>query len=387
MRILVIGDLRINFTYEYITQVLYRFSDAEVDVLNFDSSNSLSTERAKEIIKNGGTVFFQPGYDFLKKHRILWPFIRIREAYRYRIVKKYDVVHIHYIGTDSWVIPHYLKDSQRLVVSIYGSDLLKAKKKKDYIFHKLFNRANTITVATGFVETVLSNRFSQKYDNKVICARYGAIASEYVGKYIHRYSSEECRDAYKIPKDKKTILCGYNASPAQRHTEIISLLSRLPQSTKEQIYLLFHCSYGGSPDYITKISESLDKSGICGKIVVDFLQGEQLAMFRKTADIFLNLQPTDVLSASMIEELEAGAIVVKGDWLSYPDLENRKIWMYSIPKMDNLTGKIENIIQNFESVKKKTSANKGITELLSWSDSFPYWREAVFGDRIEEKEK
>lgn len=379
MKVLIIGDLRIIFTYEYITQILYKMPHVEVDVLNFNCPSPLSLERANEIIKHGGKVYFQPQYRFSRSFRLFWPMIRIREAFRYRIVKKYDLIHIHYIGSDSWIVPRYLNSSQRLVISIYGSDLLKAGKKMNSVFRSLFQRANVITVATETVENKLSDRFFGKYDRKVIRARYGSLSAEQIGKCIRSYSRDECKQVFGIPKNKKAVLCGYNASPGQRHQEILSVLSKMHQTVKKDLYLVLQCSYGGSAEYVEKIHSMLVESGIDGKIVVDYLQGEQLAMFRKSIDIFLNLQPTDVLSASMIEELEAGAVVIKGDWLSYPDLDKKGVWLYSIPEMNSLADQICSVLNDFEAACNKASQNTGVTELLSWEKEFPNWSMAVFG--------
>ncbi len=82
-------------------------------------------------------------------------------------------------------------------------------------------------------------------------------------------------------------------------------------------------------------------------------------MFRKSIDIFLNLQYTDVLSASMLEELEAGAIVIKGDWLNYPDLEKRNVWLCSIKDMNALTDEITAVVENYDGLSKKTACNSG----------------------------
>jgi hypothetical protein len=79
----------------------------------------------------------------------------------------------------------------------------------------------------------------------------------------------------------------------------------------------------------------------------------------------------------MLEELEAGAIVIKGNWLSYPDLEQIGICFCSIPEIKFLTDKICYIINNFDSVCFKASQNKGVTELLNWEKTFPFWYNVV----------
>lgn len=137
------------------------------------------------------------------------------------------------------------------------------------------------------------------------------------------------------------------------------------------------CSYGLDKDYYNELSDALKTSQLEGVIVTDFMQGETLAKFRNSIDIFLNLQPTDVLSATMIEELEANAIVVKGDWLCYPDLERRNIYMRSISDMENLSQELVYIVEHFDSEQEKTRANKGVWEILSWESQYETWKQII----------
>ena len=140
---------------------------------------------------------------------------------------------------------------------------------------------------------------------------------------------------------------------------------------------MLQCSYGFDEAYGKELAEALAESKLDGEIVTEFMKGETLAKFRKSMDVFLNLQPTDVLSATMIEELESGTVVVKGDWLSYPDLEERNVYMRSIPDMKDLSSEMEIILENYSEEQQKAQVNRGIGEILSWEKQYDKWKKII----------
>ena len=379
MKLLVVGDIGIVFTYEYILHVASKLPDVHVDVLNFSPRTPKHVEREKELSRIGCAIFYQPKYARLRSHKFLHPLMRLGEAIRYRICKSYDVVHLHYLGVDSWIIPRYTKKGKRVIASIYGSDLLRAGKTMQSVLIKVFARADTITVASRYVQNALSERFQKAFDSKVALVRYGSEAAAYMHQNLDKYAREDCKRGNGLPLDKTIVLCGYNGSPAQRHLEMIRQFKALPAAYKNRLYLLFQCSYGSSEGHLRAIGKELDTCGIDGRIVTQYMRGEDLAKFRNSVDVFLNLQPTDVLSATMIEELEAGAIVVKGDWLAYPDLDERGIYMLSIRQMEELPQIIQYILDNADACRAKAKNNRGIWKILSWQEEYPKWESVIVG--------
>ena len=306
-------------------------------------------------------------------------FIRIAEALRYRICKNYDIINIHFPGVDSLAVCHWASKKTRIITSLYGSDVMRASKRGTGIIEKLLVRSDVITVASSYIQTQISKKFNSRFDNKTELVRYGSKAAMYMSETINRASKTECKELFSFPKEQITVLCGYNGSRAQRHIEILNELNKLPDTIRSKIFLVFQCSYGFNESYKKELSNALDASSIKGVIVTDFMQGEKLANFRNSIDVFLNLQPTDVLSATMIEELEAGAIVVKGDWLCYPDLYERNVYLHSISDMTALSEKIEQIVINCTEEQKNTLRNKGICEILSWEKQYSRWESVIFG--------
>lgn len=379
MKLLLIGDIGIIFTYEYVTEIAAKFSDCNIDILSFSSRKEANADREKKLLELGCNIYYQPQYTFFKKHKLLHVFIRLKEVLRYRICKNYDIINIHFPGIDAAAVCRWASSKARVITSLYGSDVLRASKRGIDVIKKLLIRSDVITVASRYIQERLSQIYNTQFDNKVELVRYGSKAAASMSDTIAKTSKQECKAFFGFPKEKTAVLCGYNGSRAQRHIEILNQLNKISGAIREKVFLVFQCSYGLDKCYHNELSAALAESPLEGKIVTAFLQGENLARFRNSIDIFLNLQPTDVLSATMIEELEAGAVVIKGDWLSYPDLDERNIYLHSIPSMNALSTKMLQVIAHYQDEKKKTLENKGIWELLSWEKQYNKWDEIIFG--------
>ena len=377
MKLLIVGDIGIIFTYEYVTEIASKFPNCTVDVLSFAPLKEANAQREQHLAELGCRVFYPPQYTLFKKNKLLHVFIRLAEAIRYRICRNYDIVNIHFPGADSLAVCHWVSAGCRIVTSLYGSDVLRASKRGLGVIGKLLARSDAVTVASRYIKDQVSEKYQGRFDDKLELVRYGAKAAAFMSEAIAGTTKAECKEAFGFPQDRITVLCGYNGSRQQRHLEILEQLGKLPQSLQEKLFLVFQCSYGYNETYAAELSASLTASPLSGEIVTEFMQGERLAKFRNSIDVFLNLQPTDVLSATMIEELEAGAIVVKGDWLSYPDLEERNAYLRSVADMNALSGEVEGIIANYPAEQEKARGNKGIWEILSWEKQYKKWESVV----------
>ena len=379
MKLLVVGDIGIIFTYEYVTEIASKFPGCSIDILSFSPRKDANAEREANLIALGCHIFYQPSYKLLKKHKLLHGFIRLGEFMRYRLCRQYDRINIHFPGADSIAVCYWASKKARVVTSLYGSDILRASKRSLAVVKKLLLRSDAITVASRTIQEQVSQKISAQFDDKIEIVRYGSNAAGYMSKAIAASSKAECKQHFGFPADRITVLCGYNGSRAQRHIEILQELKKLSSQTQNKLFLVLQCSYGFSESYYKELSAALDASPLEGVIVTDFMQGEVLAKFRNSIDVFLNLQPTDVLSATMIEELEAGAVVVKGDWLCYPDLDERKAYMRSIPTMDALSTELKRIVVDFSDEQAKAQTNKGVWEILSWEKQYSKWERIILG--------
>lgn len=377
-KILLIGDINIIFTYEFVVKILKRIDDCQIDILNFAPLSEKNRLRDEHLRDLGCHIFYQPRYLFLKRRRFFYPIIRILEAKRYYISRKYDIINIHFPGVDSWIVPHIINHKKKLVTSIYGSDFLRANNRTHKVLDKLFKRSDYITVASAYVKEEISKTHAGRYDDKIRIAKYGSIACEEMHYHLANISNVSSKKTFHIPEDKVVILCGYNASEAQRHIDIINECRKLPVDYQNKIHLLFHCSYGGNDKYINKLSDFLNGTGLSFTLCREYMQGERLSIFRKCADIFINVQPTDVLSASMIEEIEAGAICIVGDWLKYPDLDDIGAYTVKIHDITVLSSALLDIINNIDKYIQETSSkNRDVWKILSWDKDFEIWKDVL----------
>lgn len=381
MKFLLIGDIGIIFTYEYITEIVANFSNCEIDILCFSPRKNEFADREKKLHELGCKIFYQPQYKFCRRYKMLFPLIRLGELYRYHICKNYDIINIHFPGVDSVLACWWASSNARIITSIYGSDVLRASTRMSRVIHKVMRYSDVITVASSYVKEQISKKYNKQFDYKMEIVRYGSIATAQMNKSINLMTKAECKKQFNFPEQRITVLCGYNGSRAQRHIEMLTELQKLSKMMQKKIFIILQCSYGLDNEYYKELTDALKRSQLDGVIVTDFMQGDTLLKFRNSIDIFLNLQPTDVLSATMIEELEAGAIVIKGDWLCYPDLDKRNIHMKSISDISKLPNELSSIIDRLDDEQRKAYKNKGICEILSWEKQYQKWKCVIFGEK------
>ena len=112
--------------------------------------------------------------------------------------------------------------------------------------------------------------------------------------------------------------------------------------------------------------------------MLDFLVGKDLIEFRNCGDVLLNLQQTDVLSASMMENIALGNLVIKGEWLRYPDLEENNVKLINIESMDNLSSVIKDIVTEPALYHADMNINSDTAyKMISWTNHVPIWRSVI----------
>ena len=90
------------------------------------------------------------------------------------------------------------------------------------------------------------------------------------------------------------------------------------------------------------------------------MSDDAVAMLRCCSNIFIQLQPTDMLSGSMLEHLAAGNIVITGKWLPYDILDELNIYMLKIERMEQVSTILLSVIENYLEYTRKCDLNKNI---------------------------
>ena len=189
---------------------------------------------------------------------------------------------------------------------------------------------------------------------------------------IQRFKSK-----YNLTNESIYITIGYNASPAQQHLLLIDKLIILSDVLKDKIHLFVPLTYIGDKNYINKIIEKLNESGIKYTAFTNFLDENELATLRKISNITLNIQKTDAFSGSISESIMADNIVLVGDWLPYTIYEEWAIKIFK-SNLDEYESKIIDILENFDFYFQQIQGNsEKVYNQLSWSAILPQWEKLL----------
>ena len=100
------------------------------------------------------------------------------------------------------------------------------------------------------------------------------------------------------------------------------------------------------------------------------------------SDYFIQLQPTDVLSGSMLEYLCAGNIVITGAWLPYDILKADNVRFYEVNAISDISMKLLELLRNHETIKHDVEGNYFlIKDKYQWSNMIKDWIKAYKNEK------
>lgn len=369
-KILIVGSANSVFIYEYIKNVLLK-DGAVVVIANVQYEDYKIPDEFLKFYRENRIEIKQFGLKNSKRfHRMLAAAsILPKSCQLTAIAKRFDLIHIHGMNWSGIFMPHFLK-KQRLVTTIYGSDLLRTSSFLHLLWKKLLSKSIYITLETDYLISFFTKVYKGKYQNKIRKIGFGSDHVEMLYHYMVDKATD--KQSLDIPQDKISIFVGYNGSKGQQHIEAIKRLSMLPNIYKDKIYLFLHCSYGLNKEYESALQETLDQSGIAYQINKQYLRGERLISLRNAADIFLNMQITDVLSSSLLEFMMTRTIIIQGTWLEYRELEAASI--IKINDFSELSDFVIYCVDHRKELFDQVCKNVSIAyELMSWKKKINEW--------------
>ena len=264
------------------------------------------------------------------------------------VTKDYDIIDIH--SFEKWYIPFLNECSKPYKLTIWGSDFYREKEKYQKKKRPLYKKASIIQVETSTVQKDLI-AYEPSLNDKVFACNFGVDILDEIDKY---------RDSDDTPllgsEGKIVVTCGYNGTLNQQHIRILSSISRLRSDIKEKIHLCIPVTYGLTSTTRNSIINQLQTMDIPYSFLENRLSDDDLAKLRLESDIVINIQTTDSLSASLIQHLYAGSVLLAGDWLPYDIYDNYSLVYYPI-KEEELTNKLQDVICNIASYKEQVKFN------------------------------
>lgn len=288
-------------------------------------------------------------------------------------VQRYDVTHIHFLEPFYSSVWQNIKEkSKKLIVSVWGSDYYRMSDENRKIQKYVLDNSDFITMANESTIKEFEEFYKFKYSSKLKVCRFGLTPLEYINLYVNE-DFAKIRMELGIPVESLVVTCGYNASPAQNHLEIIDSIIKVKDRLPNNLFLIFPMTYGDD-NYRNNVINEIRKIGFKYKVLDKFLSNEDVAKLRIISDIMVQVQTTDQLSGSMQEYLYCNNIVITGEWLPYDVFDHQGIHMLKVTELNQIGGRIVYAIDNFDGIKTKIKNNKKIIwNLSSWESVIDQW--------------
>jgi glycosyltransferase involved in cell wall biosynthesis len=313
--------------------------------------------------------------NFLKKNILLYlNFLKI-----FRFFKKndchYDVCNIHYTDVRYFFIRKRLFNiSEKLVISVYGSDFNKYKK-YDFFQKPFYKKAKRITLANEITKDHFDAYYKNKFSSKLSICRFGLSLIPLIkeAQSDALYKTNALKN-FNFPEDKIIITIGYNSSPNNQQLKVIEEILKIDSELLKKIFLVFPMTYGGFANNIKDVESILVNTSIPYSIIRNFLNTQELVLLRIASDIMIQLPISDQLSATMCEYLYTRNWVITAKWLPYESIDQTGVKYDRIESFDQLTDRLEEILQNFTHFTSLTEQNpERIWDFSSWKQNINAW--------------
>lgn len=344
MRYLVIGDAGSMHIYNYVKNILV---PQKYDIYILTLSNN-------EINKLYLKYYSMNNIKILKSDIQNSNFLRIRRFIKKILLplklKKIDICHIHSVYKTSMLIYIlYFYKFDKLICTYWGGDIEDKSRFTLFLREICFFKSKYITFTTKKVLNEFINIHGLKFNKKLCITKFATSGIEYVKKQSLLYDKKESKRKIGVPTNKIMITCGYNAYPEQHHDKIIDELSKLPDSIKEQIFIVLPMQYGKvNQNYIRKVKDRIQKSGIKYLILEKYVPFSESALLSLATDIYIHMRDTDAFSNALKEQVYSGSKIICGKWLKYYELDELKFEMHYISSFEMINDVIILILNNID---------------------------------------
>jgi hypothetical protein len=373
-RILLVGNGDAQFVIHYADWLNKLGNDQfEVDILSF---NRISERNLAYYHKVYSYPFgrLKPGSQAYRIRRAFNAF-RLMVSISSRL-KSYDFVHLHYVDFFSYLIALLIPKSSRIriIASVWGSDMYRAKGINRFGFSKIIRKAHRISLANPESMDYFKSHFAHQ-ENSVRMLRFGLKPLEYLMNID--LSREDAKKELGWNSNKLAIVIGYNLQLIQQHLLILDQFSR-PEliALADRIQLVLPLTYAGTQSYKEQIIQKLKSLPFEYTLYEKYLSDEEVAKIRIAADVLIQLQTHDQLSGSMQEHLFASSVVITGSWLPYRMFKEEGVWFLEIDQMEDLAKLMSEVIANYPLYLAKTNNCKEVIGRLSlWENNIRQWME------------
>ena len=248
---------------------------------------------------------------------------------------KYAACQIHALNPFYAKVADDLKYiADRLIISPWGSDILRAKPHAIPNLRKLAAKSDVITCPKGIrfennIIDILHAPAEKLYDLSL-----GVIAIDEILKR-EAVTIEQAKHSLGV-EGKYTIVIGYNANPGHNHLKAIESLASVRGQLPAHYIVLVPLTYGGSPPYKAKIELLLKSYDMPYKLFLQYMSDAEVVNLRKATDLFIHAQQTDANCGTIAEYLLCRKKIINPSWITYPHYEVFGSPFYSFSNFNEL---------------------------------------------------
>ena len=256
----------------------------------------------------------------------------------------FDVVHNCYLSQRDLALGQRIVNrfKSHWICSFWGSDLMRASALALRRMKPYMDQCDVISVHNEKNVDMILSTYGEAAAKKTHLIYFGQTGYADIADMLKIRTRSQCREMFGIAPDQFVVSVGYSASPAQQQLEVIEAMAKMPKERLERITLVLQQTYGATdPEYIRKTRELAAQLPCQTVALTEFMGPEESAMLRLSTDVFVHPIKTDAFSASLQEYLYAGACVLKGAWLSYPQLKEMNITLSEFAQFDEVPALIE----------------------------------------------
>lgn len=371
MNILIVGDCN-----HILMKDLYlnnKFENVTIDYCTYSPVESNNTTTRYYNITN-----YSPGWI----RKIIHPFILYYIYLLFLIIikgKKYQIIHFHFTYIFYlFLIPFCKFYKIKIISTIWGSDFYHANKIELYLKIKFWKKTDIISITNENLKDILVKFGLNK--NKINITRFGLSNIENIDTLLKKWDKNSYKKSLNIPTDKKIVMVGYNRSANQNHEIIINSIQRLDKDKLNQYFFVFPLTYG-PVERLKKISSLLKSTPLNYIILSNMLSMKEFSKYTISTDIFVQLQNTDQLSATMTEHIYCGNSVITGSWLNYNILREKGAHFFNINSFDELSIDLSYLLCNCNLTNEQKKENKKVVfELCHWKENINSWKKLYLLD-------
>ena len=229
---------------------------------------------------------------------------------------QYDAASFHFFSPSALLVAAATALSGRpYSVHFWGSDFKYWRSRNNPLLRWVLRRARFVSFANSALLSEARSLWGSEV--RLVTLRFGLDSLDAIDALRESRGSHGLQARRRA--EFKTVVVGTNSQRAQQHAAIIQQLAELPIEVRQRFHFIFPLNYGDRANRL-EVLRLLSSAPFEYEVLDRMIFGAELAEFRQSTDILIQIQRHDALSGAMLESLYAGACVITGQWLPYDDL-------------------------------------------------------------------